>query len=270
MTQSAERWQVTPDAGDEQVYAVLARDPIWNCFALADLEPPLREYSQFAVAVGDADQEQAVCLFLRHPVIGEVISPFGAAEGVEAILAHCDLPEHPLIQVQDLHMPTLQRYYHPVSIWRSMWRMAITSGSQLSLPAPCPRPVQRLTPADLPALQALYSRHPESAFAAELFPQALYFGIYEGDAIVAAGGTHVLCLTHSIAVLGNILTAPPYRGQGFATAVTAALVTALLDQQISSVVLNVFTDNLTAVGVYQSLSFTTHHLMWTGRATRVP
>jgi len=268
MTQSAERWHVTPDAGNDQVYPILARDPVWNCFALADLEPPFRQYCQFAVATRDSDQESAVCFILRHPVIGEVISPFGAEDGVEAILAHGDLPEHPLIQSQDVHRRVLLRYYRPHPLWNGQWRMAITSASQLKLPAPSPRPVQRLTPDDLPALQALYSRNPESVFAAELFPEALYFGIYEGGAIVSAAGTHTLCPAHSIAVLGNILTIPEARGQGYATAVTAALVDALLDQRISTVVLNVFTYNRTAIGVYERLGFATHNLVWTGGSIR--
>jgi ribosomal protein S18 acetylase RimI-like enzyme len=268
MTQSADRWQITPDAGDDQFYAMLARDPVWNSFALADLEPPLREYSQFAVAIGDSDQETAICLFLRHPVIGEVLSPFGDAEGVEAILAHCNPPEHPLIQAQDTHVRALTRYYRPETIWRAQWRMAITSASQLSLPASSPHPVQHLTVADLPALRALYSRDPESAFAAELFPEGLYFGLYQGNAIVAAAGTHVLCPAHSIAVLGNVLTAPEARRQGYAAAVTAALVRALLDQGIAAVVLNVFVSNLTAIGVYERLGFATHNLVWTGRAVK--
>src|SRR5579885_850503 len=90
MNQSAARWHVKVDATNEEVYPVLARDRVWNCFALADLEPPMRAYSQCALAFRDDDGMRAVCLILRHPIIGEVLSPFGDEEGIEAILQRVD------------------------------------------------------------------------------------------------------------------------------------------------------------------------------------
>lgn len=270
---SSSGWQITADASDDLAYAILSQDPVWNCFALADLEPPLRQYSQFAVASRDGDPEHALCLILRHPVIGEVLSPFGPVEGLTALLRQTELPEHPLIQAQERHIPVLERFYQPETSWRRQLRMALAHASQPSLPAmpPLPlRPAKRLTLDDLPALCNLYRLHPESAFSADLFPQAVYVGIYEGDHLIAAGGTHALSSTSRIAVLGNILTAPHARGQGCATGITAALVTALLEQHFSPVVLNVFADNQSAIRIYQRLGFTTHHQLVTGRAARRP
>ena len=71
---------------------------------------------------------------------------------------------------------------------------------------------------------------------------------------------------YRIAVLGNILTAPEARGQGYATAITAALVKLLFKQQISLVVLNVFEDNNTAIRLYQRLGFQTYHRLITGKS----
>lgn len=48
--QPATRWHVEHDATNDEAYALLSQDLIWNCFALADLEPPLRNYSQFPIA----------------------------------------------------------------------------------------------------------------------------------------------------------------------------------------------------------------------------
>jgi ribosomal protein S18 acetylase RimI-like enzyme len=266
MTDSSPRWQVTPDAGNDQAYAILAQDRVWNSFALADLEPPLRDYCQYAVASHDEGNKHAVCLIMRHPIIGQVLSPFGAEEGVAAILGRVALPERPLIQAQERHTPVLEHYYHAEMPWRRMLRMAISSASWRPAPFASARPVVRLDLSDVRALTELYRRHPESAFSADLFPYALYFGVYDGNRIVAAGGTHVLDSAHGIAVLGNILTAPEARGRGYATAVTAALVTALLDRQFSLVVLNVFEDNGAAIRIYQRLGFQTHHRLVIGRA----
>jgi GNAT superfamily N-acetyltransferase len=268
MTPPFAEWHITPDATNDEASAILSQDPVWNCFALADLEPPLRAYSQFALASQDGGAERAICLILRHPIIGEVLSPFGNRQGVAAILQHLALPEHPLIQAQDLHLPVLQSYYHPETTWKRMLRMAITPASWHPQPSVSPRSVKHLSVSDLPTLKSLYAPYPESGFSADLFPQGLYFGAYVGERIVAAGGTHALVPRHRLAVLGNILTAPEARGQGYATAITTALLTTLFDQQFSLVVLNVFADNSPAIRIYRRLGFRTHHQLLTGKASR--
>jgi GNAT superfamily N-acetyltransferase len=259
-------WRITRDATNDEAYAILSQDPVWNCFALADLEPPLRDYSQFVIASQDESSERAICLILRHPIIGQVLSPFGRREGVAAILKQLALPERPLIQAQEIHIPLLQRYYQPETTWKRMLRMAITSTSWRSLKTVPYRPAKQLTVSDLPALKNLYTQHPESGFSADLFTQGMYFGAYEGERIIAAGGTHALVPAHRIAVLGNILTAPEARGRGYATAITAALVSKLFEQQFSVVVLIVFEDNSHAIRIYQRLGFQTHHQLLTGKA----
>ena len=267
MTSSPSDWQITPDASNDQAYGILSHDPVWNSFALADLELPLRAYSQFATACQEGSQERAICLILRHPIIGHVLSPFGKAEGVAAILAHIDLPERPLIQAQELHLPLLQQYYHPEVTWKTLWRMALPSTSWRPPRVVSPRPIKHLDLSDVPALKDLYLQHPESTFSAALFSQGMYVGVYEGERIIAAGGTQALVPAHRIAVLGHILTVPEARGQGYATAITTTLVARLFEQPFSLVVLNVFEDNHTAIRIYQRLGFQTHHRFVTGKAT---
>jgi RimJ/RimL family protein N-acetyltransferase len=267
MRQPHVHWRITPNATDDQAFAILSQDRVWNCFALADLESPLRDYSQFAIASKGESNEQAICLILCHPIIGQVLSPFGKEEGVAAILQQTALPEYPLLQAQERHIPLLQHFYQPETSWKRMLRMAITPGSFQSPPPASHRPVEQLTISDLTKLKDLYAQYPESGFSAELFAQGLYFGVYEGERIIAAGGTHALASTYRIAVLGNILTAPEARGQGYATAITAALITTLFKQHFTHVVLNVFEDNVQAIRIYQRLGFQTHHRLLTGKAT---
>ena len=259
-------WHITQDASNDEAYAILSQDRIWNCFALADLEPPLRQYSQFAMASQEGSNERAVCLILRHPIIGQVLSPFGSEEGVAAILQHLALPERPLLQAQEMHIPSLQRYYQAETRWKRLLRMAITPASLHSFTPEIHQSARQLTASDLPALKKLYAQYPEGHFSAELFPQALYFGAYEGKRILAAAGTHALVPQHRIAVLGNVFTVPEARGQGYATAITASLITALFKQQFSLIVLNVFEDNSNAIRIYQHLGFQTHHTLLTGKS----
>ena len=266
MTLPIVSWHITQDASNDEAYEILSQDPVWNCFALADLEPPLRDYSQFATAYQQESNEHALCLILRHPIIGRVLSPFGREEGVAAILKQVTLPEHPLIQAQEIHLSLLQHYYRPETTWKRMLRMAITSTSSRFLSPMLHHSVKQLTISDLPALKNLYAQHPESTFSADLFTRGMYFGIYGGERILAAGGTHALVPTYRLAVLGNILTAPQARRQGYATAITATLVATLFEQHFSTVVLNVFEDNSSAIRIYQRLGFQTHHRLLTGKA----
>jgi len=261
-------WRVIADATDDEVSPVLAGDPIWNCFALADLEPPLREYSQFALASRGTDR--ALCLILRHPVIGEVVAPFGDKEGIAVLLQELALPEYPLLQVQETHLSLLQRHYQPETAesWRSMLRMAATASSPASRRYELPYPIQHLTAADVPALRAFYASHGEGRFSEPLFAHNLFFGVYQGADLIAAGGTHVLAQRARLAVLGGILTAPSARRQGYATALTGALVAHLYVQNFPLVVLNVFSDNHAAIRVYQRLGFRTRHHFLTGKSLR--
>lgn len=272
MNQSAARWHVNVNATDEEVYPILARDPVWNCFALADLEPPMRAYSQFALASQDTGDARAICLVLRHPIIGEVISPFGDEEGVKAILQQVNLPEHPLIQVQEMHSPLLQHYYRPEAAWRNLFRMAVSAGSWQPSENMLSQPIKQLDQADLPALKHLYAHYTGHHFSADLFapfPQSLYFGAYKGEHIIAAGGTHVIVPAQQFAVLGNILTAAEARRQGYATAITSALVAKLFEQGFSRVILNVFADNAGAIRIYQRLGFQIYHRLVTGKGALI-
>jgi RimJ/RimL family protein N-acetyltransferase len=269
MKKSVPGWRVNPDASDAEAYAVLARDLVWNSFALADLEPPMRAYSQFATASQDEDEASAICLILRHPIIGEVLSPFGASAGIEAILQQVDLPKNPLLQVQVAHRPLFQRYYLPEADWRELFRMAVSANEWHPSEVIPPRPIRQLDMADLPALKDFYAQHVGSHFSADLFapfPQCLYFGAYKGAQLIAVGGTHAVVPAYQFAVLGNILTAPEVRRQGYATAITSALVATLFEQRFSTVVLNVLVDNENAIRVYQRLGFQTHYRLITGKA----
>src|SRR6185437_3673195 len=78
-------WQVLPDAETAAAQALLNEDRVWNGYALADLDPPFRQYSRFALAARRGAAPSAGCLVLAHPAI-TVIVPQGDAEGVAAIL----------------------------------------------------------------------------------------------------------------------------------------------------------------------------------------
>ena len=82
-----------------------------------------------------------------------------------------------------------------------------------------------------------------------------YYGICEGEAIVAAAGTHVLAERESVAGIGNVYTRRDRRGRGFGGQVSGAVTTELLRLGVRTVVLNADESNVAAIRVYQRLGF---------------
>lgn len=119
--------------------------------------------------------------------------------------------------------------------------------------------VEALGPADLRELQAFLER---SAYGAEeggffrpyMLELGPYFAIRREGEIVAMGGVHVLSERFGVAALGNIVTAPAFRGRGYAGAITRALCRALV-ARVPLIALNVRCDNLPAIRCYTRVGF---------------
>lgn len=270
MEQDTGEWRLILSAEDAEAYAVLAHDRVWNSFAIADLLPPFREYTQIATARHRDGIRSAACLVLRQPEL-TVVAPDGDDEGVATLLARLDPPTIALIQAQSRHVDAIEQYYRPREPWQEMERMAVAPVSfQAAPPAPtvAPHP-ERLTPVDLPALVALYGLSPTGHFRPDMLEHGLFYGIRAGERLVAAGGTHTVAAAYSLAVLGNIFTDPAARRRGYARAITAALVVELFARGISDVVLNVIADNSPAIRLYERLGFSTAHRYLTGLAGRI-
>jgi GNAT superfamily N-acetyltransferase len=259
MAKESKRWRIELDADDATAYAVLAADERWNGYSIGDLVPPYRAYAQFAVAARDDRSPSAACLLLRHPSFTAVI-PTGDPDGVAAILAAADLPEQAYVMAQTAHLPALARHYTFVDGPKTMLRMAVT-GATFSPPLGDEAVTERLGTADLVQAHALYEA-PEGRLVAPFHDDLLtlgpFYGVRVGDTLVAAGGTHVLAARYGIAAIGNILTCSAYRGRGYATAVTAAVVAELLTGACRTVILNVAKENHVAEQLYAHLGFQTH------------
>ncbi len=260
-------WQITVAATNDEAYAVLKQDRVVNCFALADLLPPFRQYTRISLASRAQTGQTATLLIVEHPAV-YVLATSGQATGVAALLAHLGLPAAPLIQALPEHWPLLESYYDLPSSPRDLLRMNLTAQTFRPPAQPASPRAERLTSADLPALLDLYTLFPNGHFRPDLLDEGLFYGVRAGARIVAAGGTHVLTLPYGLAVLGNIFTQPEWRGRGCAQAIVAALVTDLLAQGCQDVILNVDVDNPPAIRVYTKLGFQPHCHIWTASATR--
>ena len=138
-----------------------------------------------------------------------------------------------------------------------MWRMSL---NQSTFPSRSTTGVTRLGLEDVAAIKHLYGGFPDQpdAFHERQLAMGPFFGIFENKAIISIAGVHILSLWASVAAIGNVFTRPDRRGRGLAAKTTAAVVQAVLNQGIDTIVLNVAMDNEPALRCYRNLGFFEH------------
>lgn len=246
-------WNVTQNTDLVEAAAVLGTERRWTAYAIADLEPPFADYSR--VDVARCDDAVAALLTLRHPGFTAIVT-HGDAEGLAVILASADLPPETHFSIRLHHRAALGDRYAVPSDARLMRRMYLDAGQPLTMPLPdC---AVRLDDADVHALHDLYAAYPESAFVPDQLTHGVFYGVRDGDALLAAGGTHVVARQARVAAVGNIYTRPEARGRGYGAVVTAAVVADLSGHGIEEIVLNVAADNQGAARIYERLGFREH------------
>jgi ribosomal protein S18 acetylase RimI-like enzyme len=222
----------------------LRRDPAWSVYALGDLAPPMFSKTQWFV-----------------PDLTLVVQDFGTAilfamgpGSVREALECVGGPVH--LQVQRDGLDEVARHA-VVSSPRLMWRMTWTSDRAASaIATTC-----RLNMSDVPALQALYADGQSSGESPDFFfpsmvTDGVFYGIYEGTALVAAAGTHLLAREEGAAAIGNVYTRQDRRGRGLGRLTTSAVLGEL--SGIETIGLNVRADNDPALHLYESLGFARH------------
>ena len=239
--------------------ALLERDRAWNGYAIADLDEPFRRYASVSV------RADAVLLVLRHPAFSALCT-HGPARDVAWLLAEAELPAECHFLVRLSHRAALARHYRVDG--HEMLRMYVTARG-FRRPAETTVVAERLGPDDAAALGTLYAGYAENAFHSDQLASGVFYGVRDArGGLLAAGGTHVVSRRYGIAAVGNIYTRPEERGRGYARAITAAIVAALLDGLVDLVILNVAPENAAARRVYGRLGFRTRCRYWEGSARR--
>jgi ribosomal protein S18 acetylase RimI-like enzyme len=237
----------------------LRRDPAWGVYALGDLEPPMFAKTLWFVpdlTLVVQDYGTAILFAMGSGSVRE------ALEGVKG-------PVH--LQVQRDTLDEVARHA-AVSSPRLMWRMTWTGdlsrrsetmlyrakADRLTSPGAA---ISRLTPSDVPALEALYADGKSSGESPDFFfpsmvADGVFHGIYEGKALVAAAGTHLLAREEGAAAIGNVYTRHDRRGRGLGHLVTSAVLGELAG--VETIGLNVRADNDAALHLYESLGFARH------------
>ncbi|MCY4410291.1 MAG: GNAT family N-acetyltransferase [Caldilineaceae bacterium] len=269
------------------VKGILAQDPVWAAYAIADLRPDLAPFCRWTVAP-DASGLALLFTGLEPPILLTA----GSSEGVAAALNDAALPEEIFLSVRESHIPAVQQHYARVER-HEMLRMALAPGQQVPEPTV---PTVTLSTADELRLQSLYQHGGEfapDAFITSQLHDGFFFGIEDRRGhLAAAGGTHIAyrrknatspglqkshrqksdsidcILAQGVAAIGNIYSRPDCRGRGFGTAVTARITQALQADGYNFIVLNVSKQNLVAQSIYEKLGFARHCLFVEGVAKR--
>ena len=186
---------------------------------------------------------------------------------IREALGSVSWPVH--LQVQADALEEVKRYA-TVTSEKQMWRMATdgtdkategtdqtgaTEGTDYTdLP-------KRLAVQDLDSLKRLYGDGASTGESPDFFYDSMvtdgvFFGVYEGDELVAAAGTHLVSREEGVAAIGNVYTRRDRRCRGLSRIVTAAVLHELRD--VTTIGLNVRGDNAAAIRVYESLGFVKH------------
>lgn len=119
--------------------------------------------------------------------------------------------------------------------------------------------VEQLSVINLKEVQDFYiDAYPKNWFDPRMLETNQYIGMRnEMGELACVGGVHVYSEKYNIAVIGNIATLPEYRKHGFGTKLVNRLCVRLLTK-VKGVGLNVRSDNLSAIGIYERIGFKTH------------
>jgi ribosomal protein S18 acetylase RimI-like enzyme len=229
----------------------LERDRLFAAYAICDLDD--REFPRTRWAVAH-EGGSVVALGLEYSGLSpQPLLVMGSDAGIAAILRDVLRPRIAFVAVLPGQLATVQRQYH-LDSGPSMVRMAVDAAR--FRPADDPG-VERLSPADAPELNRLYRLGFGSWLPGQSIAEGAYYGLRIRGRIIAAAGTHIVSRDARMAVVGNVMTAPEFRGRGYAKAVTAA-VTAELLGFCDDVVLNVRADNPPALNAYRRIGYVEH------------
>ncbi len=228
---------------------VLALDPIWSAYALADLEPEHQEFCSWSI-------RGSSLLLIYRGLEPPVLFMQGDAGELSDLLE--DIPAGTYqFSCRPEHVGLVNALLQPHSI-DVMWRMNYAGSRSFS--GQLDHQIHRMDEAHLGEIQRLFGNHSDApdAFAPIQLQTGIFYGVYDQDDLIAISGTHVRSLRFRLAAIGNVFTHPAYRGNGLASATTGSVVIDLLAEGIKTIVLNVSQSNNPAVKAYERIGFRPH------------
>ena len=227
----------------DQIRSILQRDRRWCVYALGDLTPRM---------FGKCQWFAPDLTLVLHDYGTSILFAHGTGSIREA-LDHVKWPVH--LQVQKDAFDEVARHA-TVTNEKTMLRMEWAGGPMVATVE-----AKRLTGRDVPAIELLYTDGKPTGeapdfFHASMVTDGVFFGVYEGAALIAVAGTHLVARDEGAAAIGNVYVRRDRRARGLGRLVTAAVLNDIRD--LETIGLNVRADNLAAIRVYRSLGFKRH------------
>jgi RimJ/RimL family protein N-acetyltransferase len=252
------------------IRSLLETDRPWAAYALGDLAPGFAEYAEWLAereGHGQASGGGPALALLYRAFETPVLVTLGDPQSVARLLDEIKNEPKMYLSIRPEILPLVKARWRVVQE-TAMWRMIVTP--EAFRPASTAG-VVRLSVADLPALHRLYadgalSGQAPDFFNAEMLTQGVFFGIYEGEELIASAGTHLVVPVESVAAVGNVYTRRDRRGQGLAARAASAVTAALLEMRLRTVALNVSQRNIPAIRVYERLGYTRYCPFYEGVA----
>lgn len=243
-----ERWKTRELTDQAQILSYLERDRLYAAYAIGDLEPELFAQSTW-VGAEKTGQLSALILHFRGLKLPALFL-MGRCKGLRVILENALCPEQVYLTCRREHRRMIRDFYD----WAeptAMWRMVLKPERFEAIPGDC----MRLTPDDSDQLRALYAYGGGIGFSAAQVEHGIFYGLRTDSKLVAVAGTHLVSANYGVAAVGNVFTHPGYRGQGYGTVTTSAVVAELVERGMRDIVLNVSQDNAPAIHIYEKLGF---------------
>lgn len=243
-----------------EIERFLRRDAPAQIYGLADLDDAFWGDTRWLGRRARGGELSAVCLVLEKlalPIVYAVAAP-GDHETLELLReAVPELPRRFFANFPLGFERALAKSHEiaPLGEYRKLWLADVRGLESFEIPG-----IERLGADDAPELERFYA---ERAFgpgehlgfyARYMLELAPWFGLRESGELVCVAGVHVCSERYGVAALGNVATAPAWRGRGLARAVCARLAREL-EERVPLVGLNVATANAPALRCYRALGF---------------
>lgn len=252
----------------DAVRAILAQDPVWAAYALADLQPAYLPDCRWLLAPDHGPALALVYSGLQPPILLTV----GEAAALERALSGADLPPAIYVSIREEHLPVVARRYDLSGDLRPMLRMRLADPAAC-LAAHSGVALQRLRGDDAErVLRLLQHGGPFTPdyFSPVQMEAGVFFGVSDAAGeLCAVGGTHIVDPGSGIGAVGNMYTRPDSRRRGYAAAVLAAIVRELHNGGMHTIVLNVDQRNPGARALYEAHGFVLHTPYLEGKGRRV-
>jgi GNAT superfamily N-acetyltransferase len=236
-----------------EIKRYLERDLYLHIYGLGDLDDFFWPYTTWYGSESNGDLD-AVVLVYAGPQLPTVVALTADPEATTQLLDSVGpvLPDRFYAHLSP-GLETTLRLAFDVEAGAAHHKMALRESAPVL--AVNTSSVVRLGVDDLPSLKLLYDEsYPGNWFDPRMLETKQYFGIRDGDRLVSAAGVHVYSPRFRVAALGNIVTRPEFRNNGYGTQVTSALCKSLLADNLR-IGLNVQADNNAAIACYRHLGF---------------